>query len=227
MFHQVVAAVMVGLAFISAPHAQGLYPERYGLLSDGYGPVGMEFMSPGSSDIVSGTAVVGQSADIPQVVKTGKGLAATGMLLWTTGKILEIIGIVQLINGDGSSDGLGLLIPGLVLDLFGPIPSCVGEAKVKKAVGQNDDRGLDSHFNKGGKVYGISLIFLGIGVAVNMIPGAGPIISSITGGIGEVMRGVSAIGPLSRINRYKATKLSLIPYYSPDGRYGIVANAAF
>lgn len=176
------------------------------------------------------------STELHRKISAAKSLGATGSLLWTSGKILEIVGTVILVSGENEGLGVGLLIPGLAFDLFGPVPSCIGESIMMKSIASSgvvmDDKNIEIKA-KGWSYYAVSWSFVGMSLITNLVAyGAGVPFMSVLGvlasGTGEVFRAIAAIAPASRINKAsKRIDLSFRPIYDLEGNRGLVLSVGF
>lgn len=190
-------------------YACSLEADKFSLCMDcesGNFNISNPFFAPiASSVLITATP----SSVIENKLSTGTALGTIGVIGWTSGKFLEIIGLVKLLqNGEGPE----VLITGIILDLGCPILSCAGESVVMRGIsyddietGNNDKLELK---DVGWGFYGKSFFFLGAAIGINFIAystqlPAFTILGNITGGVGEVFRGIAAIAPLARIFRVK------------------------
>ena len=169
--------------------------------------------------------------DVQRAIGAGKALSIIGTVMWLSGVGLEIAGTAILMSSD-YDDGLELTLVGAGLDAVAPIFSAAGEKKVKNTIGQHNTaalRGSKSSMS-GGIAYAWSWAFYGLAVANLMI---GTLINAVIGMIcsttAQVLRGVAAIGPLVRINRFSRREgfaLGITPSLGP-GYAGLGFGATF
>jgi hypothetical protein len=187
-------------------------------------------------DITALSAISGSYNSTPTllpIVATGKYFGAIGTVCWVTGNILEIVGIIKLTNGN---NGENLLTSGIILDLFSPIVSCIGESIVINTLRSPEVSFVENSFElkpKGWGYYGKSFLFLGIGALTGLAASSSqnPVlitIASIAGGVSNVLRGAAAIAPLVRTGKVSMMiSLQTRPIINQKGVMGLALSCNF
>jgi hypothetical protein len=149
------------------------------------------------------------------------------------GSALEIAAIRKLING---GNGDNLLTTGILLDLFSPIVSCIGETMVINTLRTPEVSFMENSFDlkaKGWGYYGKSYLFLGLGVIAGLTASSShnaflSTVASIAGGVSNVLRGVAAIAPLVRTGKVSMMiSLQTRPIINQKDAMGLALNCNF
>jgi hypothetical protein len=172
--------------------------------------------------------------DLDRKIAMGRSLGVVGTVLWSSGKILEGVGIIIFFSGHDARAGLSFVIPGMILDIIGPIPSCIGEGIVMNSMAESglgaqvDNIRLQAkgrgYYQVGRVLWGVSFLFNVVAAGVSAAPLG--VIGMIIGGAGEILRGVAAIAPLVRVQKVSNwITFNARPFFDIEGNTGIALSA--
>lgn len=184
------------------------------------------------------TGIGSLSPDISGHIKAGKGLGVLGIASWSFGKALEVIGLSIIFTGHTYDDLLGatFLITGITFDLYGVIPSCIGESIVINAIADSGVELSDKGFkikSRGKRMYGLHWGLMGTGAILTGIAFASstPILLYMgiaAGGAAELLRGVIAIMPLVRVRKVnRLINARVSPAFNGKGGMGVALICDF
>ncbi len=233
MFHKKIFFILIALSFSVV--SQDLQPDRVSSVED----TGQAMPVLNTNNHFTAAPVDESQQAKPELtsaIHVGTALSAVGTIMWSVGKVLEVVGIATLVSGVRDYDmdrnysgSFAILFTGMALDLFGPIPSCIGEGIVKGAMDQHNSHGAGKNSGmSSGKAYGLNWAFLGTGMVINFIPVLPTkFVAMGLGGTAEVFRGIAAIGPLVRISHVGSSRVSVSPYFNFNKDFGLQLSCKF